>query len=49
MKMECPHCHTEFQVVRGLLNDYVYKINSKYYCSYSCWRKHGGGVCKVRK
>ena len=51
MKMICPHCQTEFYVVRGLLRDYVYKINKPfsykskmtYFCSYTCWRANGGG------
>ena len=51
MKMICPHCQTEFYVTRGLLKDYVYKINKPYdynmrmtyFCSYSCWRANGGG------
>ena len=41
--MICHHCKQEFKVERGLMNDYVYKKNGYYYCSYSCWRKHGGG------
>lgn len=50
MKMTCPHCHAEFYIARGLLTDYVYKINKTYYCSYKCWRQHGGGdECKGQK
>lgn len=26
MKFICPHCHSEFYLLRGLLLDYVYKI-----------------------
>lgn len=51
MKMICPHCNQEFYVTRGLLNEYVYKINvpfnykmkRTYFCSYNCWRANGGG------
>lgn len=43
MKMKCPLCQSEFYVCRGLLKEYVYKINTTYFCSYTCWRKCGGG------
>ena len=51
MKMICPHCNQEFEVTRGLLREYVYKINKPYnykmkmtyFCSYTCWRANGGG------
>lgn len=43
VRMKCPHCKTEFEVVKGLMREYVYKIGKKYYCSYPCWRANGGG------
>ena len=46
MELICPHCNSRFYVTRGLLNDYVYKIDvpynimkRTYFCSYTCWRK----------
>lgn len=53
MIMKCPHCKNKFDVVRGLMREYVYKIrigksnNFTYYCSYPCWRAEGGGNGKT--
>lgn len=32
----CPVCKKEFYITYG--SEYLYKINHKYYCSYTCWR-----------
>lgn len=44
MKMICPHCKSPFNVERGLLKEYVYRIGDVYYCSYKCWRANKGGI-----
>ena len=44
MKMICPHCKSPFNVERGLLKEYVYRIGDVYYCSYKCWRVNKGGI-----
>jgi len=46
MIMKCPHCDETFITYRGLLKEYVYKVNGYYYCSYTCWRANGGGTGK---
>lgn len=43
MIITCPHCNNQFNVVKGLLKEYTYKINGVYFCSYKCWRANGGG------
>lgn len=32
----CPVCEKVFYL--NYANEYVYKIEHKYYCSYTCWR-----------
>jgi hypothetical protein len=32
----CPVCEKVFYLTN--VNEYVYKIHHKYYCSYTCWR-----------
>lgn len=56
MKFICPQCLKDFNLIRGLLKDYVYKINKPYnkeikltyFCSYKCWRANGGGVVNAK-
>lgn len=33
----CPECGAQKSIC--MQKEYVYKIETKYYCSYTCWRK----------
>ena len=42
------HC-AECNKIIFPIKDWVYKIEHKYYCSYKCWRKNGGGEYGTRR
>ena len=41
----CPECKRDFIPAA----QHIYKIHGKTYCSYTCWRKNGGGQPKPIK